>query len=97
MLKAHTRNLRREVEEYKKSQEIDPIKAVSDPIKTVSDPIKDRLLDAIRHDGSLTYAEYGSLMGVSPSTIKRRLNDMKKNGRISRMGSNKTGHWIINQ
>lgn len=90
MLKAHTRNLRREVEEYKKSQEIDPIKAVSDPIK-------DRLLDAIRHDGSLTYAEYDSLMGVSPSTIKRRFNDMKKNGRISRMGSNKTGHWIINQ
>lgn len=90
MLKEHIQNLKKEIEEYIKTQAIDPI-------KTVSDPIKERLIDAIKQDNSLNYAEYGRLLGVSEATIKRRLSELKKTGIIIRKGSNKTGHWEIKQ
>ncbi len=97
MLNEHANNLRKEIEEYEKSQASDPINTVSDPIKVSSDPIKMQLIEAIKQDNSLNYAEYGRLLGVSESTIKRRLNELKQTGLITRIGSNKTGHWEIKQ
>ncbi len=88
MLKEHIRNLDKEIEEYKRSQEIDPI-------KSLSDPIKEKLYQEIKRNNGLSYAEYGAILGVSEATIKRRLNEMKKEGLVARMGSNKTGHWEI--
>ena len=95
MMEEHIRNISREIEEYKKSQEDDPIKVVSDPIKTFSDPIKDRLYQAVLQDGTLNYAEYAAIVGASEATVKRRLGELKKEGAIIRVGSNKTGHWEI--
>jgi len=95
MMDEHIRNLSKEIEEYKQSQNNDPIKATFDPIKAASDPIKQRLYHEILRDGSLNYAGYAALLGVSEATIKRRLNELKKEGVIVRIGSNKTGHWEI--
>ena len=92
MLEEHIRNLSKEIKEYKQSQN-DPINIVSDPIKVLSDPIKQRLYEAVLRDGSLNYAGYAALLGVSEATVKRRLNELKKEGAIVRIGSNKTGHW----
>lgn len=80
--------------EYKKSQ-IDPINIISDPINTFSDPIKQQLYQAVLRDGSRNYAGYAALLGVSEATIKRRLNELKQEGIIVRVGSNKTGRWEI--
>jgi len=95
MLEEHIRNISKEIKEYKKSQENDLIKAVSDPIKSFSDPIKERLYQAVLKDGSLNYAEYAAIIGASEATVKRRLGELKKDGFIIRVGSNKTGHWEI--
>ena len=95
MMDEHIRNLRKEIEEYKQSQHADPISIASDPINTFSDPIKQQLYRAVLRDGSLNYAGYAALIGVSEATIKRRLNALKKEGVIVRIGSNKTGHWEI--
>ena len=88
-------NISKEIKEYKKSQENDLIKAVSDPIKSFSDPIKERLYQAVLKDGALNYAEYAAIIGASEATVKRRLGELKKDGFITRVGSNKTGHWEI--
>ena len=95
-------NISKEIKEYKKSQEndlikavSDLIKAVSDPIKSFSDPIKERLYQAVLKDGALNYAEYAAIIGASEATVKRRLGELKKDGFIIRVGSNKTGHWEI--
>ena len=101
MFDEHIRNIRREIEAYKKSQHADLIKLVSDPINVIPDPIKnmpvdpitERLYQAIRENNRLNYAEYGALLGVSEATIKRRLGALRKAGMIIRVGSNKTGHW----
>ena len=92
MLEEHIRNLSKEIKEYKQSQN-DPINIAFDPIKVLSDPIKQRLYEAVLRDGSLNYAGYAALLGVSEATVKRRLNELKKDGAIVRVGSNKTGHW----
>ena len=97
MVEEHIRNISKEIEEYKKSQEDDPIKAVSDPIKFIFDPMKERLYQAVVQDGTLNYAEYAAIIGASEATVKRRLGELKKNGFIIRVGSNKTGHWEKNK
>ena len=59
MVEEHIRNLTREIESFKKSQ--------------ASDPITEQLYQAIMNNGTLSYAAYGELIGVSEATIKRRL------------------------
>ncbi len=93
----HIWNISKEIEEYKKSQEDDPIKVTPDPIKSFSDPIKERLYQAIMQDGTFNYAEYAAIVGASEATVKRRLGEFKKEGIVIRVGSNKTGHWEINK
>ncbi len=95
MMEEHIRNISKEIEVYKKSQEDDPIKPSSDPIKSFSDPIKQRLYQAILQDGTLNYAEYAAIVGASEATVKRRLGELKKEGVIIRVGSNKNGHWEV--
>ena len=121
MMEEHVRNICKEIEEYKKSQNadfvdfrhdsavqasltaltapsVDPIKVTPDPIKSFSDPIKGRLYQAVLQDGTLNYAEYAASVGTSEATVKRRLGELKKDGIIIRVGSNKTGHWeVINE
>ncbi len=103
MFDEHIRNIRKEIDVFKKSQDSDLIKPASDPINTTSDPIKDVLADpitkrlymAIQKNNSLNYAEYGAVIGVSEATVKRRLGELRKAGMIVRVGSNKTGYWDI--
>ena len=95
MLDEHIRNISHEIEQFKRSQEVDPIKSASDPINSFSDPIKEKLYRAILQDNTLNYAEYGQRIGVSEATVKRRLGELKKAGLIVRVGSNKNGHWQI--
>ena len=103
MFDEHIRNIRKEIEAYKKSQDADLIKPTSDlinesldPIKeSLSDPITEHLYQAIQENNNLNYAEYGALLGVSEATIKRRLGELRKAGMIVRVGSNKTGHWEV--
>ena len=95
MLEQHTRNIRKEIEEFKESQSADPIKPLSDPIKRFADPITERLYQALLKDNDLNYAAYGALLGVSEATVKRRLGELKAAGYITRVGSNKSGHWEV--
>ena len=97
MMEEHVRNISKEIGEYKKSQEDDPIKVTSDPIKSFSDPIKERLYQAVLQDGTLNYAGYAAIVGASEATVKRRLGELKKEGAIIRVGSKKTGHWENNK
>lgn len=95
MLEQHTRNIRKEIEEFKESQSADPIKPLSDPIKRFADPITERLYQALLKANDLNYAAYGALLGVSEATVKRRLGELKAAGYITRVGSNKSGHWEV--
>lgn len=69
MMEEHVRNISKEIEEYRKSQEDDPIKVTSDPIKLSSDPIKERLYQAVLQDGTLNYAGYAAIVADRKSVV----------------------------
>ena len=54
------------------------------------------LLKAVADEPAATYDELAEKLGVSPATIKRRLSDLKKAGKIERVGSKKAGTWRMN-
>ena len=95
MFQEHIKNLSKELDAHKKSLASDPINTKFDPIKLFSDPITDRLYKEVLSNNSLNYSEYAKLLGISEATVKRRLGELKNQGVIVRVGSNKTGHWEI--
>ena len=68
---------------YKKS-------AINDPI---NDPIN--LFDLIKQNPSGSYEDYAQKLNVSSATIKRKIAELKAEGKIVRKGSNKKGFWEI--
>ena len=79
-----------------------PISEQDDPINDpINDPIKlsDRereLLRQLRRSPSLTRRELAEIMQCSESTIKRMLQNLAESKLITRIGSRKTGEWVIN-
>jgi predicted HTH transcriptional regulator len=52
-------------------------------------------LKAIQGNDKVTYDELINGLGLSLSTISRAIRELKKQGFISRQGSDKTGKWIV--
>lgn len=71
----------------------DPVKDANDP---VSDPVKRKILNCLKQNPKAKYIELATETGYSPSTIKRHIQELKKLGFLERIGSDKTGHWKIN-
>ena len=74
---------------------------IDDPINDpINDPISlseldKKILKYIKANQSITRKELVKKVKVSDATIKRRIDILKKNEVIKRVGSNKTGHWKI--
>lgn len=58
------------------------------------DPIND-LLNEIRKTPAADYATLAAGLGVSEATVKRNIQKLKRQDRIRRIGSKKTGHWEV--
>jgi fido (protein-threonine AMPylation protein) len=69
---------------------IDPV------IDPVNDPVKKNILNCLKQNPKAKYIELANKTGYSASTIKRHIQELKKNGLIERIGSDKTGYWKIN-
>ena len=64
----------------------------------INDHISDleqTVLSCLRDDPGMTNAELIVKTGKSQRTITRVLASLKSKGLISRIGSNKTGHWQV--
>lgn len=68
---------------------------VKDTAKDKTDTAKDPILNLIKHDATITAIEISLQLKISLSTAKRRIKELKENGQIERIGSDKTGHWRI--
>jgi len=72
-------------------------KPEKDHLKDLSgqyDPIND-LLNAIRGAPHADYATLAQRLGISESTVKRKIQKLKQQNCIRRLGSKKTGRWEI--
>ena len=82
-----------------------------EPIKKVPDKIPDKLLQAfpemqsmawsvylqIAANGHLTTIQMAEALGISDRMVRKHINTLKAKGLITRVGSNKTGHWEANK
>ena len=66
-----------------------------DTVKTKNDTVNDTVFNLIKLNNNITASGISEQMKISLSTAKRKLKELKENGYIERIGSDKTGHWKI--
>jgi Fic family protein len=57
--------------------------------------INARILALLKDQPSLTSTDLGILLQVSTRTIERRIKELREAGVLKRVGSNKTGYWLV--
>ena len=55
----------------------------------------DRLLELIRGNPQITFAEMVSATGISRSAIQKHIERLKDAQRLRRVGPDKGGHWEV--
>jgi ATP-dependent DNA helicase RecG len=59
--------------------------------------VKDQILALLAQEPRLSAKEVASLLNNTTRTVERHLKVLREQGRIQRVGSDKSGHWEINQ
>lgn len=59
------------------------------------DDVSAKILQAIRENPDITRQELIVLIGKAARTIARKINDLKENGYIERIGSDRKGYWKV--
>lgn len=67
----------------------------NDTVKTENDTVNDTVFNLIKLNNNITASGISEQLKISLSTAKRRLKELKENGYIERIGSDKAGHWTI--
>ncbi|AKB35297.1 ATP-dependent DNA helicase recG [Methanosarcina siciliae C2J] len=71
-----------------------PVNApINAPVKlTISE---EEILELIENDINITYDTIAESLGKNRTTIMRNIKKLKDRGILTRIGSDKTGHWIV--
>lgn len=67
---------------------------VNDTVNTVDDTVNHILL-LLRQNSRLTTLEMSVRLGLSLSTVKRKIKELKSSGQLERLGSDKKGSWRV--
>ena len=62
-----------------------------------SDTVNDTVFSLIKQDNKITANEISERLKISLSTVRRKIKELKDNGKIERVGSDKTGHWNVTE
>ena len=81
-----------------KGQSVSQSKDNNNNINTYNDtedPIAAKVLEAIRNNATATIPEIARTSGVSEKTVKRRISQLKADGRLIREGGKAHGKWVV--
>ena len=67
----------------------------ADTVKTQNDTVNDTVFLLIKQNKNITASEISERLNLSLSTVKRKIKDLKEQGIIERVGSDKTGYWKL--
>jgi len=70
----------------------DDLKNHNDPI---NDGLKNKILQQLAIEPSITRVELAENLGISDATVKRKIKELKAAGIVERIGSKKTGRWVV--
>ena len=73
----------------------DTVKIQDGTVKAENDTVNDTVFSLIRQNNKIKVTEISERLNISLSTAKRKIKELKEQGLIERIGSDKTGHWKI--
>lgn len=65
-------------------------------LDTINDTVTNSILKMMNEQPKITAKELSEILHCSESKIKRITKKLKDDGKITRIGSDKTGHWKVN-
>jgi fido (protein-threonine AMPylation protein) len=68
---------------------------VNDTVKPQIDTVNDTVFSLIKQNNKIKANEISERLKVSLSTVRRKIKELRDNGKIERLGSDKTGYWKI--
>ena len=71
------------------------INARNDTVKLGIDTVNDTVFSLIVQNNKIKVRGISERLNISLSTAKRKIKELKEQGLIERIGSDKTGHWKI--
>jgi len=69
----------------------------NDTVKPQIDTVNDTVFSLIKQDSKITATEISERLKMSLSTVRRRIKELKEQGKVERIGSDKTGYWKVNK
>ena len=74
---------------------VDTVKPRTDTVKPRTDTVNDTVFSLMELDNKITAIEISERLGLSLSTVRRKIKELRDNGKIERIGSDKTGFWKV--
>jgi ATP-dependent DNA helicase RecG len=63
----------------------------------ITNETQEKILHALRNDSTLTTAVLSIKIGISERNIKENIKTLKDKGFLERVGTNRTGHWLVKE
>ena len=73
----------------------DTVKPRIDTVKPRIDTVNDTVFSLMEQDNKITAIEISQRLGLSLSTVRRKIKELRDNEKIERIGSDKTGFWKV--
>jgi fido (protein-threonine AMPylation protein)/DNA-binding transcriptional ArsR family regulator len=64
-------------------------------VKPRIDTVNDTVFSLMKQDNKITAIEISERLGLSLSTVRRKIKELRDSGKIERIGSDKTGFWKV--
>jgi Fic family protein len=76
------------------------LEATQENLETTQEMVElstaDKIINALKDNPKATQKQLAQQIGITPDGIKYQLNQLKKSGKIQRVGSTKAGSWQVN-
>ena len=82
-------------EEQKTTQKTTPKTTQKTTPKTTPKTTKEKLIDLIKTDSKITRNELAKELNISINTVKEYILNLKREGLLKRVGSNRSGYWEV--
>ena len=73
----------------------DTVNSGNDTVNSGNDTVNDTVFSLIQQNKNITAIEISERLDLSLSTVRRKIKNLKEQGIIERIGSDKTGYWKI--
>ena len=71
------------------------IENLKEPQEEPGEKGSEKIIELIEANNFITISELAEFLGVTTRTIERKIKKLQSENKIRRVGSDKTGHWIL--